>query len=588
MSNPVEDFIISLGFDTSKVKAQIQTLHKELEKLAVNVDAKRVKQALTTQKTIGNNEVKVTKDTAKAKEKVQTAADKKRIAAEKQVQKTIADTRKQAALRSLRNQIAEYERSTTGPSNLSNRYKYYERGNASLAKIRAFTEEIRGKNTDTRNRMKAEGSLKSFDSAASSKAEMDMMKASNALEVLRTRMSKMGMQTTNLDKQLVDAKDLNSMKRLIEQTKHQINLEKELNKGRQNLTTPVTNGKRTRVASFRESADMRTLRGSKDSEVRGKTAKFLSDYKSAVKEGKVDRLPKIKQDVKDYVKELKLAAKVKSDISEHDAHITAFQKQQARLAKKQAAETERELKRQQKLAALKPTQTNITALMQRYRANGLMQGGGEDAIMAGAMKQSTQKQADAYIKASLRAMEYSNKGVGNKKDTMRIISEGNVQVLSKANMQLAAMNAKMAAVERRAIGAAAAFGGMHDSARNAVREMASVYAIMAGTGYAKEQVKALDSMNASVLAVSDSSEQSAETVAYLKTVIKQNGLSLKDTTKDFVKLRAAMQDQHSLTETQAAFESLTKSGVILQLSQDDMSGTVKAVSQIYRKGLPPQ
>lgn len=508
MSNPVEDFIISLGFDTSKVKSQIQTLHKELEKLAVNVDAKRVKQALTTQKTIGNNEVKVAKDTAKAKEKVQTVADKKRIAAEKQVQKTIAETRKQAALRSLRNQIAEYERSTTGPSNLSNRYKYYERGNASIAKIRAFTEEIRGKNTDTRNRMKAEGSLKSFDSAASSKAEMDMMKASNALEVLRTRMSKMGMQTTNLDKQLVDAKDLNSMKRLIEQTKHQINLEKELNKGRQKVT-------------------------------------------------------KVAQ--------------------EADAHVLAFQKSQARNAKKQAAEVERQLKREQKLAALKPTQSNITALMQRYRANGLMQGGGENAIMAGAMKQSTQKQADAYIKASLRAMEYSNKGVGNKKDTMRIISEGNVQVLSKANMQLAAMNAKMAAVERRAIGTAAAFGGMHDSARNMVREMASVYAIMAGTGYAKEQVKALDSMNASVLAVSDSSEQSAETVAYLKTVIKQNGLSLKDTTKDFVKLRAAMQDQHSLTETQAAFESLTKSGVILQLSQDDMSGTVKAVSQMFSK-----
>ena len=108
MSNPVEDFIISLGFDTSKVKGQIQTLHKELEKLAVNVDAKRVKQALTTQKTIGNNEVKVAKETAKAKEKVETAADKKRIAAEKQVQKTITETRKQAALRQLRNQIAEY------------------------------------------------------------------------------------------------------------------------------------------------------------------------------------------------------------------------------------------------------------------------------------------------------------------------------------------------------------------------------------------------------------------------------------------------------------------------------------------------
>lgn len=505
MSNPVEDFIISLGFDTSKVKSQIQTLHKELEKLAVNVDAKRVKQALTTQKTIGNNEVKIAKETAKAKEKVETAADKKRIAAEKQVQKTITETRKQAALRQLRNQIAEYERSTTGPSNLSNRYKYYERGNASMTKIRAFTEEIRGKNTDTRNRMKAEGSLKSFDSAASSKAEMDMMKASNALEVLRTRMSKMGMQTTNLDKQLVDSKDLNSLKRLIEQTKHQINIEKELNKGR------------------------------------AKAAVVTKDA---------------------------------------DAHVLAFQKAQARNAKKQAAEAERQFKREQKLAALKPTQTNITALMQRYRANKLMQGGGEDAIMAGAMKQSTQKQADAYIKASLRAMEYSNKGVGNKKDTMRIISEGNVQVLSKANMQLASMNARMAAVERRAIGTSAAFGGMHDSARNMVREMASVYAIMAATGAIKEQVKAVDGAKAGLVAVTNDATEAAEAFSYLKETILQNGLSVKDASKDFVKLKAAMGKDASMQDSMDAFTALAKTGVVFQISQEDMSGTIRALGQI--------
>lgn len=540
MSNPIEDFIISLGFDTSKVKGQIQTLHKELEKLAVNVDAKRVKQGLTIAKEAGNNEVKVAKEVAKKKEeiaaksakkiseqqkvikapvsdvkivkkesdkkeKVLSDVEKRRIEAEKQTQKTITETRKQAALRQLRNQIAEYERSTTGPSNLSNRYKYYERGNASLTKIRAFTEEIRGKNTDTRNRMKAEGSLKSFDSAVSSKAEMDMMKASNALEVLRTRMSKMGMQTNNLDKQLVDAKDLNSMKRLIEQTKHQINLEKELNKGR-------------------------------------------------VKANKVTQ--------------------------EADAHVLAFQKQQARIAKKQAAEVERELKRQQKLTALKPTETNVNALMQRYRANGLMQGGGENAIMAGAMKQSTQKQAEAYVKASLRAMEYSNKGVGNKKDTMRIISEGNVQVLSKANMQLAAMNAKMAAVERRAIGAAAAFGGMHDSARNMVREMASVYAIMAATGAIKEQAKAMDGMQAGMVAVSSNAEEAAHNIKFLTDEALKNGLSIKDASKDYVKLKASIGDKLGLSETEEMFQALTKAGVVFQLSQDDMSGTIRAVSQI--------
>lgn len=536
MSNPVEDFIISLGFDTSKVTKQITALQNNLVKMADNLDKKRVANGLKAEKQITANVVKETTARNKGVLKQQDALNKQILAKEKKLAKdrnglygkpsTTAptrpsssssgsspssplsgETRKQAALRQLRNQIAEYERGTTGPSNLSNRYKYYERGDVSMAKIRAFTEEIRGKNTDTRNRMKAEGSLKSFDSAASSKAEMDMMKASNALEVLRTRMSKMGMQTTNLDKQLVDAKDLNSLKRLIEQTKHQINLEKELNKGR-------------------------------------------------VKASKVTQ--------------------------EADAHVLAFQKQQARLTKKQAAEAERELKRQQKLAALKPTETNITDLMQRYRTNGLMQRGGEDAIMAGAMKQSTQKQAEAYIKASLRAMEYSNKGVGNRKDTMRIISEGNVQVLSKANMQLAAMNAKMAAVERRAIGAAAAFGGMHDSARNMVREMASVYAIMAATGAIKEQVKAVDGAKAGLVAVTNDATEAAEAFSYLKETILQNGLSVKDASKDFVKLKAAMGKDASMQDSMDAFTALAKTGVVFQISQEDMSGTIRALGQIKK------
>jgi glycine cleavage system regulatory protein len=62
-----------------------------------------------------------------------------------------------------------------------------------------------------------------------------------------------------------------------------------------------------------------------------------------------------------------------------------------------------------------------------------------------------------------------------------------------------------------------------------------------------------------------------------------NGLSLKESTKDFVKLRAAMGGKYTLDETKQAFESLTKAGVVLQLSQEDMAGTVKAVSQMFGK-----
>lgn len=67
MSTPLEDFIISLGFDTSKLKGQIETVHKSLGKLAQVADTKRVKAGLATEKKIADNTVKVAKETAKKK-----------------------------------------------------------------------------------------------------------------------------------------------------------------------------------------------------------------------------------------------------------------------------------------------------------------------------------------------------------------------------------------------------------------------------------------------------------------------------------------------------------------------------------------
>ena len=201
-------------------------------------------------------------------------------------------------------------------------------------------------------------------------------------------------------------------------------------------------------------------------------------------------------------------------------------------------------------------------------------------LVEGAQRQGTQKGADAFVRAARDAERYRKLG-GGKID--EAIASGNIDQLRTVTKELSRMNHELEKQRRHSIGAAAAMSSLQDSTRNMVREYASLYALFAGTTYFKEQIKALDSMNASILAVSDNSEQAAGTIEYLKGVIVQNGLSLKDTTKDFVKLRAAMQGKYSLDETKMAFESLTKSGVILQLSQDDMAGTVKAVSQMFSK-----
>jgi hypothetical protein len=163
------------------------------------------------------------------------------------------------------------------------------------------------------------------------------------------------------------------------------------------------------------------------------------------------------------------------------------------------------------------------------------------------------------------------------------LASGSIDQIRSLNAEMRKANVEMNRFERNSIGAAAAMGGMHDSARNMVREFASVYAMMASTTYFKENIKAIDAMGASVLAVSDSAEEAGQTIGYIKQVIMDNGLSLKESTKDFVKLRAAMGGKYTLDETKQAFESLTKAGVVLQLSQEDMAGTVKAVSQMFGK-----
>ena len=42
MSTPIEDFIISLGFDTKAISSQITQLHQQLEKLSIGVNTKMV------------------------------------------------------------------------------------------------------------------------------------------------------------------------------------------------------------------------------------------------------------------------------------------------------------------------------------------------------------------------------------------------------------------------------------------------------------------------------------------------------------------------------------------------------------------
>lgn len=160
----------------------------------------------------------------------------------------------------------------------------------------------------------------------------------------------------------------------------------------------------------------------------------------------------------------------------------------------------------------------------------------------------------------------------------------NVDQLKRYGEQLARNNAELNSAARRSFGLAAAQGSLRDSTRNLVREYASLYAVFAGTVAIKEQAKAMDGVTAGMTAVSANSVELAHNLKFIKDEAIKNGLSIGEASKAYVKLKAAIGDKKTLQETEQMFQALTKAGVVFQLSQDDMSGVIKAVSQMFAKG----
>jgi hypothetical protein len=493
MSSPIEDFIVSLGFDTSKVKSQIQDLHKSLEKLAVGVDAKRVKNGLKAEKKISDNAVKVAETTAKKKEDIEKKTVKQSIALQDSHVKAQIKLQEKLAKQKARDfNLVEKALQKTQKKALERQEALYKLNNQSKPAQNPSQSFI-----ESAKRQQAVRAL------IYPEANPQLKAMGNYYRKEQSNQSALGISNERLRR-----------RRAI--------------------------GTLTNLQSFR---DMKAS----GPEGRQQALQALLSARQAARGGSLDKIKAIRASV----------IKLNRDLKESNVRVATLMTGPDKNKTKQTMEA-------------------------------ITQGGGfkgytsqqQSRLVESAQKQSTQKGADAFVRAARDVERYRPLG-GAKID--EAIASGNIDQLRTVTKELSRMNHELEKQRRHSIGAAAAMSSLQDSTRNMVREYASLYALFAGTTYFKEQVKALDSMNASILAVSDNSEQAADTVGYLKGVIVQNGLSLKDTTKDFVKLRAAMQDKYSLDQTKQAFESLTKSGVILQLSQDDMAGTVKAVSQMFSK-----
>ena len=614
MSSPIEDFIVSLGFDTTRIKSQIQDLHKSLEKLAVGVDTQRVKNGLKAEKQISDNAVKVVETTAKKKEAVEAKAADDKVKRVKKVEKEITATqqrenerRKKAAKidtttrrkvleRNARNAVAEYERGTVGPSNASQRLERMLKMNGSNSQLRAITEEFRTKNADTRNRMKAEGSLKSFDSAAASKADLDLLKANNAIATLRTTMQKLGMDTKELDKSLSNSKDLGSLKTLRENTATQIKQWKILN-SEAKKRADIQQDADAHVSAFQKERNKIEKKRIKDEEVAARKAEQqrLKDAANEIKRKQKELEDKDKADKKlaESLQKQKDADARKIEKQKLADDAAKIKDEQKRLKQEEAAakrEEQRKLReaaaaarKAERLAASasSPTKTKITT-------EAITQGGGfkgytsqqQAMLVEGAQRQGTQKGADAFVRAARDAERYRKLG-GGKID--EAIASGNIDRLRTVTKELARMNHELEKQRRHSIGAAAAMSSLQDSTRNMVREYASLYALFAGTSAINQTGQSFEALNSAMLAATGNTSDAKQQMQFLIDLSRRLGLSVKDIADQYIKFKFAAKDKLTGGQIEELFTNMSELGTVLGLSQEKMKLAFNAIQQMMSK-----
>lgn len=473
MSNQLDDFLISLGFDTSKIKSQVAGLEKALNKVAVETGKTQTKQV---KKDMNGHVVLHQKNEAKkqkAAEKASKQVTKQKISEEQLVQQAIEAR-----------QAKELKRE-------EDLYK--------IAKKKADLSEA-----------SARQAAKSYSFIESARRQQNVRALLNP--EANPQLKAMGNYYRQMQSSLIGSKRLETRRRGIVNT--------------------VRN-----VGAYRDFAAT-----GKGSDERKLLAQILLQARKDAREDKYYRVRQLRADLVKRGRDAAMNSRTTSGGAAFD--VLSYARMQASGSSKMGQIDPKFASALNAQLSKAKTKTDV------------------DRTIGTVSRISRMKGADANIVANAQ----------------------NVEQLKRYGEQLKRNNAELNAAARRSFGLAAAQGSLRDSTRNLVREYASLYAIFAGTMAIKESAKAMDGVVAGMTAVSANSVELAHNMKFIKEESLKNGLAVGEAAKSYVKLKAAIGDKKSLEETEQMFQALTKAGVVFQLSQDDMTGTIKAVSQMYAKG----
>lgn len=107
----------------------------------------------------------------------------------------------------------------------------------------------------------------------------------------------------------------------------------------------------------------------------------------------------------------------------------------------------------------------------------------------------------------------------------------------------------------------------------------SAFAVMEGGRQVKNIGQDLEGARAGLASVTDGAEDVDRNFKFVMSEATRLGLNIQTITKDFVKLKA-VQGELSDQDIQGVFTGIAEAGTVLQLSQDEMAGSIKAVQQM--------
>ena len=126
--------------------------------------------------------------------------------------------------------------------------------------------------------------------------------------------------------------------------------------------------------------------------------------------------------------------------------------------------------------------------------------------------------------------------------------------------------------------------GLHDSTKNMIRSYISLFALFEGTRAIKNVGMQFEGMRAGMLIAAKDSDDVMTKLRFVDKEATRLGLNLVETSKSFVKISAAAKGRMAESDIQEIFLGIAEAGTVMQLSMDDVNGTLRAVQQMIQKG----